>query len=157
MAQRGMRAWSPVARFSVAPALVLAVTAVALGGVTAYLIGRYVEGETVTFTQDAVAGHFGTVFQSTIFQRKLGAADLTTLERDVVFHFSIYNVVATRFYSTDGTIIFSYDDCEIGRRLDLIEHPSLGAGLNGRRLSTHPTIHADERSSLIRFSYSEAT
>jgi putative nucleotidyltransferase with HDIG domain len=157
MEQGGMRAWSPVARFSVALALVLAVTAVALGGVTAYLIGRYVEDETVTFTQDAVAGHFGTVFQSSIFQRRLSPTDLTTLERDAVFHFSIYNVVATRFYSTDGTIIFSYDDSEIGRRLDRIENPSLGAALGGRRLSTHRTIVADVRYSRPGFTYAEAT
>src|SRR3981081_2077203 len=108
---------SPVARFSVALALVLAVTAVTLGGVSAYLIGRYVEDETVTFTQEAVDGHFGTGFKSSIIQRTLGAADIQTLQRDALFHFSIYNVVATRFYATDGTIIFSYDPSEIGRRL----------------------------------------
>src|SRR5713226_7405972 len=112
MAQRGVGGWSPVARFSVALGLVLAVTAVALGGVTAVLIGHYVEDETVTFTQDAVGGHFGTVFQSSIFQHKLSAAELQTLEQNAVFHFSIYNVVATRFYASDGTIIFSYDDTE---------------------------------------------
>ena len=124
---------SPVARFSVALALVLAVTAVALGGVSAYLIGRYVEDETVTFTHDAVAGHFGTVFQNSVFQRPLTQAELQTLEQSVVFHFSIYNVVATRFYAPDGTIVFSYDDSEIGRRLDLIENQSLGAALAGHR------------------------
>jgi hypothetical protein len=68
MGQRGVGGWSPVARFSVALALVLVVTAVALGGLTAFLIGRYVEDETVTFTQDAVAGHFGTVFQNSVFR-----------------------------------------------------------------------------------------
>jgi membrane protein DedA with SNARE-associated domain len=68
MGQRGVGGWSPVARFSVALALVLVVTAVALGGLTAFLIGRYVEDETVRFTQDAVAGHFGTVFQNSVFR-----------------------------------------------------------------------------------------
>ena len=157
-----MRRWrvaelSPVARFSLALALVLAVTAVTLGGVSAYLIGRYVEDETVTFTQDAVAGHFGTVFQSSIFQRTLGSADIQTLQRDAVFHFSIYNVVATRFYATDGTIIFSYDPSEIGRRLDLIENRSLATALSGQRISNHTTIVADARYARPGFTFAEAT
>src|ERR1700738_2224201 len=98
MAQWRMAGLSPVARFSLALALVLGVTAVALGGVTAYLIGRYVEDETVTFTQAAGAAHFGTVFQTSVFQRPVTTAELVTLNQNVVFHFSIYSVVATRFY-----------------------------------------------------------
>src|SRR6476660_2054113 len=121
MGWRTGNGWSPVARFSVALALVLVVTAVALGGLTAFLIGRYVEDETVNFTQDAVAGHFGTVFQTSVFQRPLTDAEEQTLEQTVVFHFSIYNVVSTRFYTPDGTIVFSYDDSEVGRRLDPVE------------------------------------
>ena len=132
----------PVARFSVALGLVLAVTAVALGGVSAYLIGRYVEDETVRFTQDAVAGHFGTVFQNSVFQRPLTKPEETALEQNVVFHFSIYNVVATRFYAPDGTIVFSYDDDEIGRRLDPITNPILGEALAGQRSATRRTIVA---------------
>ncbi len=157
MAGVGVTGWSPVARFSIALALVLAVTAAALGGVTAFLIGRYVADETVTFTQDAVAGHFGTVFQSSIFQRPLTDAEEQTLEQSVVFHFSIYNVVATRFYANDGTIVFSYDDDELGRRLDPIENPSLGAALAGRRVSTQRTIVADVRYARPGFTYAEAT
>jgi putative nucleotidyltransferase with HDIG domain len=149
--------WSPLARFSVALALVITVTAVALGGVTAYLLGRYVEDETVTFTQDAVAGHFGTVFQSSLFQHTLSAGELRTLEQNAVFHFSIYSVVATRFYTPDGTIVFSYDDDEIGRRLDLVENPSLAAALGGRRIATHRTIVADVRYARPGFTYAEAT
>ena len=147
---------SPVARFSIALGLVLAVTAVALGGVTAYLIGRYVEDETVTFTQDAVAGHFGTVFQNSVFQRPLTGAEGDALEQTVVFHFSIYNVVATRFYAPDGTIVFSYDDSEIGRRLDPVTNPILADALAGQRSATHRTIVADVRYARPGFTYSEA-
>jgi putative nucleotidyltransferase with HDIG domain len=156
MGQPGFGGWSPVARFSVALALVLAVTAVALGGLTAFLIGRYVEDETVTFTQDAVAGHFGTVFQNSVFQRSLTTAEEQSLEQNVVFHFSIYSVVATRFYSPDGTIVFSYDDTEIGRRLDLLENPSLAAALGGQRVATHRTIVADVRYARPGFTSAEA-
>ncbi len=146
----------PVARFSVALGLVLAVTAVALGGVSAYLIGRYVEDETVGFTQDAVAGHFGTVFQNSVFQRPLTQPEKTALEQNVVFHFSIYNVVATRFYAPDGTIVFSYDDSEIGRRLDPITNPILGEALAGQRSATRRTVVADARYARPGFTYSEA-
>lgn len=148
---------SPVARFSVALAVVLAVTAVALGGVSAYLIGRYVEDETVTFTQEAVAGHFGTVFQNSVFQRPLSQAELQSLEQNVVFHFSIYNVVATRFYSTNGTIVFSYDDTEIGRVLDLREDQTLATTLGGERAAAHRTIVADARFARPGFTSAEAT
>ncbi|HEV2251140.1 MAG TPA: HD-GYP domain-containing protein, partial [Candidatus Limnocylindria bacterium] len=156
MRQRGVGGWSPVARFSVALALVLAVTAVALGGLTAFLIGRYVEDETVTFTQDTVAGHFGTVFQTSIFQRPLTPAEAQALKQTVIFHFSIYSIVATRFYATDGTIVFSYDAGDLGRRLDPIEVPSLGAALAGQRVSTHRTIVADVRYARPGFTYAEA-
>jgi putative nucleotidyltransferase with HDIG domain len=156
MGQRLMGTWSPVARFSVALALVLAITAVALGGLTAFLIGRYVEDETVTFTQDAVAGHFGTVFQNSVFQRPLTDAEAHALEQTVVFHLSIYSVVATRFYAPDGTIVFSYDDTEVGRRLDPIENASLGAALNGQRVSARRSIVADVRYARPGFTYAEA-
>jgi putative nucleotidyltransferase with HDIG domain len=155
MGQR--RGWSPVARFSLALALVLAVTALALGGLTAFLIGRYVEDETVTFTQDAVAGHFGTIFQTSVFGGGLTEAEQQDLEQTVVFHFSIYNVVATRFYAPDGTIVFSYDDTEIGRRLDPIENASLGAALAGQRVATHRTIVADVRFATPGFTYADAS
>jgi putative nucleotidyltransferase with HDIG domain len=155
MAQRG--GWSPVARFSLALALVLAVTALALGGLTTFLIGRYVEDETVTFTQDAVTGHFGTIFQNSVFQRDLTDAEEQSLEQTVVFHFSIYNVVATRFYAPDGTIVFSYDDTEVGRRLDPIENASLGAALAGQRVATNRTIVADVRFAKPGFTYAEAS
>ena len=155
MSQRGISGWSPVARFSVALALVLIVTAVALGGLTAFLIGRYVEDETVTFTQDAVAGHFGTVFQNSVFQRPLTEEEQQSLEQTVVFHFSIYSVVSTRFYAPDGTIVFSYDDSEIGRRLDPVENPNLAAALAGQRVATDRTIVADVRYAKPGFTYSE--
>jgi len=157
MGQRHFSGWSPVARFSVALGLVLLVTAVALGGLTAFLIGRYVEDETVTFTQDAVAGHFGTVFQNSVFQRPLTADESQSLEQTVVFHFSIYSVVATRFYAPDGTIVFSYDDSEIGRRLDPVENPSLAAALAGQRVATNRTIVADVRYAKPGFTYAEPT
>ncbi len=156
MGWRRVNGWSPVARFSVALALVLVVTAVALGGLTAFLIGRYVEDETVNFTQDAVAGHFGTVFQTSVFQRPLTDAEEQTLEQTVVFHFSIYNVVSTRFYTPDGTIVFSYDDSEVGRRLDPIENPNLAAALAGQRMAMHKTIVADVRYAKPGFTYSDA-
>jgi putative nucleotidyltransferase with HDIG domain len=157
MDQRGVGTWSPVARFSIALALVVSVMALALGGLTAFLIGRYVEDETVTFTQDAVAGHFGTVFQNSIFQRPLTEDEQEALEQTVVFHFSIYSVVATRFYANDGTIVFSYDEDELGRRLDPLENPSLAAALAGQRLSTHRSIVADVRYARPGFTYAEAT
>ena len=157
MDERGTGRWSPVARFSVALALVLAVTALALGGLTAFLIGRHVEDETVAFTQDAVSGHFGTIFQNSVFQRPLSAAEERALEQNVIFHLSIYNVVATRFFSTDGTIVFSYDEGEIGHRLDPLQNPSLAGALAGQRLATRRTIVADLRFARPGFSYSATT
>jgi putative nucleotidyltransferase with HDIG domain len=157
MDQRSAPRWSPVARFSIALGLVLAVTALALGGLTAYLIGRYVEDETVAFTQDAVVGHFGTIFQNTVFEGDLSDEDEEDLEQSVIFHLSIYNIVATRFFAPDGTIVFSYDTSEIGRRLDPVQNASLGAALAGRRTAAHREIVADVRYATPGFTYSEAT
>jgi len=139
------RVISPVARFSLALAAVLVVTALVLGAGTAYLIGRYVDDETTAFTQDAVASHFGAVFSDDVFQRGLTADERQELLEAVTFHFSIYNVVATEFFDRTGTIVFSYDSDEIGRRVDPSTYPGLATALNGMRAADRTTIVADPR------------
>ena len=139
------RVISPVARFSLALAAVLVVTALVLGAGTAYLIGRYVDDETTTFTQDAVASHFGAVFSDDVFQRGLTADERQELLEVVTFHFSIYNVVATEFFDRTGTIVFSYDSDEIGRRVDPATYPKLATALNGMRDADRTTIVADPK------------
>jgi len=139
------RVISPVARFSLALAAVLVVTALVLGAGTAYLIGRYVDDETTTFTQDAVASHFGAVFSDDVFQRGLTADERQELLEVVTFHFSIYNVVATEFFDRTGTIVFSYDSDEIGRRVDPATYPELATALDGMRDADRTTIVADPK------------
>jgi putative nucleotidyltransferase with HDIG domain len=139
------RVMSPVARFSLALAAVLAMTALVLGAGTAYLIGRYVDDETTAFTQDAVASHFGSVFSDDVFQRGLTADERQDLLSVVTFHFSIYNVVATDFFDRTGTIVFSYDSDEIGRQLDAATYPELASALNGMREADRTTIVADPK------------
>src|SRR5258706_8194040 len=136
---------SPVARFSLALGAVLAATALALSAGAAYLISRYVADETTSFTQDAVASHFGTVFSDDVFQRRLNATEESQLTQYVTFHFSIYNVVATEFYDKTGTIVFSYDADEIGRTIDMATEPALVEALKGIRSSERSTIVADPR------------
>jgi hypothetical protein len=65
----------PVGRFSLALAGILLVTAVAVAGVTSYLLDRYVQDETTRFTRDAVASHFGPVFEEDVFQRPLATEE----------------------------------------------------------------------------------
>jgi putative nucleotidyltransferase with HDIG domain len=134
-----------VARFSVALGAVLAATAIALSAGTAYLLSRYVTDQTTTFTQDAVASHFGTVFQGDVFKPGMSATDLKQVTRDVTFHFSIYNVVATQFFDREGTLVFSYDPEEIGRKIDPATLPGYARALGGSRVSTRTTIVADPR------------
>ena len=145
MGELGRGGMSPVARFSLALAAVLAVTALVMGGGTAYLVGRYVDDETSNFTQNAVASHFGSVFSDDVFQRGLSADERTELLTVVTFHFSIYNVVGTEFFDRTGTIVFSYDTDEIGRRLDPATYPELAGALNGMRDSERTTIVADPK------------
>ena len=135
----------PVARFSFALAAVLAATAIALAAGTSYLLSRYVVDETTRVTQDAVASHFGTVFSDDVFQRRLNGDEEDQLAQYVTFHFSIYNVVATQFYDRSGTLVFSYDESEIGRRIDPTSLPGLAAALTGMRSSQRATIVADPR------------
>ena len=139
------RVMSPVARFSLALAAVLAATALVLGAGTAYLIGRYVDDETTAFTQDAVASHFGSVFSDDVFQRGLTSDERQELLTVVTFHFSIYNVVATDFFDRSGTIVFSYDSDEIGRQLDAATYPELAKALDGMRQADRTTIVADPK------------
>jgi len=106
----------PVGRFSVALAAVLALTAGAIALATGFLIGRYVEDQTVEQTRSAVEKHFGTVFAEDVFTRSLSKSEGDFLQMVVRFHFEIYDIVATRFYGQDGTIVFSYAPEEIGQR-----------------------------------------
>jgi len=141
----GRGGMSPVARFSLALAGVLTVTALILGAGTGYLVGRYVDDETTSFTQDAVASHFGSVFSDDVFERGLSADERQQLLTVVTFHFSIYNVVGTEFFDRTGTIVFSYDSDEIGRRLDPATYPELASALNGMRDAERTTIIADPK------------
>jgi putative nucleotidyltransferase with HDIG domain len=135
----------PVARFSLALGAILVATAVVLSAGAAYLVSRYVADETTTFTQEAVASHFGTVFSDDVFQRRLNETEQQTLTRNVAFHFSIYNVVATQFFDLDGTLVFSYDQGEIGRHVDPATVPGLAAALKDVRTSRRTNIVADPR------------
>src|SRR5215210_668771 len=125
----GPEGLSPVARFSLALGAVLAATTIALSVGTAYLLSRYVADETSSFTQDAVASHFGTVFSDDVFQRGLSSAESAELTQFVTFHFSIYNVVATQFFDRNGKIVFSYDPSEVGRNIEPRSVPGLAEAL----------------------------
>jgi putative nucleotidyltransferase with HDIG domain len=145
MKDLGREGLSPVARFSIALGAVLAATALVLSITSAYLVSRYVADETSSFTQDAVASHFGTVFSDDVFQRGLAKEEIDQLTTFVTFHFSIYNVVATQFYDRTGTLVFSYDQSEIGRKFDPAFVPGLGETLKGARSAQRTTIIADPR------------
>jgi putative nucleotidyltransferase with HDIG domain len=145
MGDLGRGGMSPVARFSLALAVVLGVTALVLGAGTAYLVGRYVDDETTSFTQDAVSSHFGSVFSDDVFQRGLTSQERDELLTVVTFHFSIYHVVGTEFFDRAGTIVFSYDNDEIGRRLEPATYPQLARALAGMRDAERTTIVADPK------------
>ncbi len=145
MGDLGRGGLSPVARFSLALAAVLAVTALVLGAGTAYLVARYVDDETTAFTQEAVASHFGSVFSADVFERGLSFDERSQLATVVTFHFSIYNVVATEFFDRTGTIVFSYDSDEIGRPIDPATYPELAGALAGMRDAERTTIVADPK------------
>ena len=134
-----------VGRFSLALAGILLITGVAVAGVTSYLLDRYVQDETTRFTREAVASHFGSVFKEDVFERPLAAQERDLLETIVSFHFSIYNVVRTQFFDTKGTIVFSYDRSEIGRRIDPASQPGLVAALAGGSYAARTDVVGDAR------------
>ena len=134
-----------VGRFSLALAGILLITAVGIAGLTSYLLDRYVQDETTRFTREAVASHFGPVFEEDVFQRPLATEERELLEIIVSFHFSIYNVVRTQFFDTKGTIVFSYDQSEIGRRIDPASQEGLAAALAGTSYATRTDIVGDSR------------
>ncbi|TMG55785.1 MAG: HD-GYP domain-containing protein [Chloroflexi bacterium] len=135
----------PVGRFSIALGAILLVTALVVAGVSSLLLDRYVQDETARFTTDAVASHFGPVFKEDVFKRPLADDERELLETIVAFHFSIYNVVSTQFFDPTGTIVFSYDDSEIGRRLDPALNVGLAEALAGRSYAERADIVADSR------------
>jgi putative nucleotidyltransferase with HDIG domain len=135
----------PVARFSVALAAILAITALVVAGATTYLLGRYVETETAAFTRDAVASHFGPIFADDVFKRPLSGAEAEGLEGTVAFHLAIYNVVATQFFDTTGKIVFSYDRDEIGRAIDPRSEEGLELALAGGSYAERAEVVGDTR------------
>jgi len=141
----GWREAGPVGRFSIALAAILFVTALVVAGVSSFLLDRYVQDETSRFTTDAVVSHFGPVFKEDVFKRPLADDERELLETIVAFHFSIYNVVSTQFFDTNATIVFSYDDTEIGRRLDPASNEGLAAALAGHTYAERADVVADTR------------
>ncbi len=135
----------PVGRFSIALAAILFVTALVVAGVSSVLLDRYVQDETSRFTADAVASHFGPVFKEDVFKRPLADDERELLETIVAFHFSIYNVVSTQFFDPSGTIVFSYDETEIGRRIDPASNDGLATALAGRSYAERADIVGDTR------------
>ena len=135
----------PVGRFSLALGAILAVTALVVGVATTYLVGRYVDDETARFTESAVASHFGPIFTDAVFQRPLSPSEAENLEGTVVFHLSIYKVVAAQFFDTTGRIVFSYDEDEIGRRIDPATEEGLAAALAGAGYSERTQVVGDVR------------
>ena len=135
----------PVGRFSLALAAILSVTALVVAGVSSVLLDRYVQDETSRFTTDAVVSHFGPVFKEDVFKRPLAEDERELLETIVAFHFSIYNVVSTQFFDTNGTIVFSYNDDEIGRRLEPASNEGLATALAGRTYAERADIVVDTR------------
>ena len=135
----------PVGRFSIALGAILLVTALVVAGVSSLLLERYVQDETSRFTADAVTSHFGPVFKEDVFKRPLAADERELLETIVAFHFSIYNVVSTQFFDPSGTIVFSYDDTEIGRRIDPATNEGLATALAGRPFAERADVVGDTR------------
>ena len=135
----------PVGRFSIALGAILFVTGLVVAGVSSLLLDRYVQDETSRFTADAVASHFGPVFKEDVFKRPLADDERELLETIVAFHFSIYNVVATQFFDPSGTIVFSYDETEIGRRIDPASNEGLAAAFAGRSYAERADIVGDTR------------
>jgi putative nucleotidyltransferase with HDIG domain len=133
----------PVGRFSLALAVVLALTASAVALTTSLFVGRYIEDETARVTERAVASHFGPIFAGDVFVRPLEGEEYDELEGMVLFHFSIYNVVRTRFVSTDGRIVFSYDEDELGR--SVAQDQGFGAALAGSTFAARELVVADVR------------
>jgi putative nucleotidyltransferase with HDIG domain len=147
----------PVGRFSIALGAILLVTAVGVAGVTSYLLDRYVQDETARFTREAVASHFGPVFEEDVFQRPLDTEERGLLKMIVEFHFSIYNVVRTQFFDTKGTIVFSYDESELGRRIDPATENGLASALAGRSYATRTDVVGDSRYGALAMSSASQT
>ena len=131
MSVAGADGLSPVARFSIALAVILAIAGITLAAGTTVLFGRYVETETARFTEDAVASHFGTLFENSVFERALTTEERDELEAQVVYHFSVYGILATRFYEPNGRIAFSYDPSEIGRMVPIEQSAALQSTIAG--------------------------
>ncbi|MBI2772897.1 MAG: HD-GYP domain-containing protein [Chloroflexi bacterium] len=137
------RGLGPVGRFSVALATVLALTAAAVALATGLLMGRYVEEQTAEQTRSAVEKHFGTVFAEDVFMRPLSNDESAFLQMVVAFHFTVYDIVATRFYGPDGAVVFSYDPNDIGERP---QDPQIWKTIGGATASERETIFTDGRS-----------
>lgn len=80
----------------------LLVTGIALA------IEWFVLYETSDITQRGVEVHFQATFGDDIFHRPFSEQELARFDQMVRMHFDLYNIVQTRFYTTDGRIVYSY-------------------------------------------------
>jgi signal transduction histidine kinase len=68
----------------------------------------FVLHETSDITQRGVEVHFQAAFGDDIFRRPFSEQELARFDQMVRMHFDLYNIVQTRFYTTDGRMVYSY-------------------------------------------------
>jgi signal transduction histidine kinase len=68
----------------------------------------FVLHETSDITQRGVEVHFQAAFGDDIFRRPFSEQELARFDQMVRMHFDLYNIVQTRFYTTDGRMVYNY-------------------------------------------------
>jgi HD-GYP domain-containing protein (c-di-GMP phosphodiesterase class II) len=104
----GTPRFTPVRQFTLLLGVALILGTVALGGALAWLLQRHLEEETIKLTQQEVEVHFRDVFGDTVFTGPLDAAVAARFDPMVKTHFTIYDIVQLRLYTTSGQMIYNY-------------------------------------------------
>ncbi|HEU5315342.1 MAG TPA: hypothetical protein VFX49_04490, partial [Chloroflexota bacterium] len=105
---QGVSRFTPVRQFTLLVGAALIVGTLALGGALAWLLQRHLEQETIKLTQQEVEVHFRDVFGDSVFTGPLDTAVAARFDPMVKTHFTIYDIVQLRLYTTNGQMIYNY-------------------------------------------------
>jgi signal transduction histidine kinase len=106
---------SPYRRFSLLLAGALVFGSIVLALSIAAIVERFVADDTARETAREIEVHYPNIFGYGVFSQPLAPADQAIFNRNVRFHLDVYDVVRARMYGLDGTVVYSYDQAEVGR------------------------------------------
>ena len=105
---------NPYQRFTFLVSTVIVIGSLVLSLAVSFVIEQFIASDTTTQTAREVEEHYRVVFGDSIFKGPLSPDEQARFFRTVKFHLDVYDIVQTKMYTPDGTIVYSYTPSQVG-------------------------------------------